>query len=61
MLNLVGEGAIARENERWRELAAKAAAEQDPKKLIELVEQLNRELKADAKPPKGDITDRRIA
>jgi hypothetical protein len=51
---------MAKENERWRVLAAQAATEKDPKKLIELVEQLNQALKADGKMPE-DFPKQRIA
>ncbi len=31
-------------DERWRKLAAEAAKEQDPKKLLALIEEINRRL-----------------
>jgi hypothetical protein len=47
-------------NEKWRELAEQASAEKDPKKLLELVEQLNQVLKADGKDP-SETSERQIA
>jgi hypothetical protein len=33
--------AMSNETEKWRELAAKASKESDPKKLMDLVQRLN--------------------
>ena len=42
---------------RWRELCAQAAVEKDPKRLLELVEEINRileEIEREKKPVTGD-------
>ena len=37
---------IGKNKERWRELCEQAAAEQDPKKMLELIKEINRLLEA---------------
>jgi hypothetical protein len=37
---------VGEDKERWQELCERAATEQDPKKLIELVEEIDRLLEA---------------
>ncbi len=44
------------DREKWKELCAKAAVEQDPQRLLELVTEINRLLEERHKPeepPKG--------
>lgn len=44
--------------ERWKELCALAAVEQDPERLLELVQEMNRifeELDKQNEPPKGTV------
>ena len=38
------------DSEKWKELCAQAAVEQDPKRLLELVEEINRILEKLDKP-----------
>jgi hypothetical protein len=46
---------MADKTEHWKELCALAAVEQDPKRLLELVNEINRLLEeAEKKPPAGD-------
>jgi hypothetical protein len=50
---------MAKNEERWRELCALAAVEQDPKKLMELVREITRLLELrDARPSREtDLED----
>lgn len=41
----------------WKELSEAASREQDPEKLIELVEQLNKVLEEKEKTKRGNVTD----
>jgi hypothetical protein len=42
--------------EKWMELCARAANEQDPDKLMELIKQINQLLEAKERRLKGDST-----
>jgi hypothetical protein len=42
--------------ERWKQLCEQASTEQDPKKLMELIAEINRLLEAKEKRLRGDTT-----
>ena len=50
---------MAKNEERWRELCALAAVEQDPKKLMELVREITRllELRDERRARERDLKD----
>jgi hypothetical protein len=44
------------DQDKWKELCAKAVVEQDPKRLLELVEEINQileQMSREKKPPTG--------
>jgi hypothetical protein len=48
---------IGETKERWMQLAEQAANEQDPKKLLKLVDEINRMLEAKEARLNGQITN----